>query len=1287
LVAPTSATGRARIISFVARVSGTGRTSVVANVACLLAAAGNRVLAVDWGSDEPRIDDYFKPFLIGELPADQTLPEDLDRLLAPMAEPVRVASRVVRVRAAATLVSRRHRLPGGGGVVDIIGYADRGASFSTAPIEDEGAGVELARPLRTVDYDYVLIDCPSGLSDTALRQVALLSDTVAVCFLPRDREIRTAAGIARTLRQSSPADRRILAVPTHANTGDERWVREKRGLIHRTFAPALLAAGQPDAAVEGSVVEVPYQPYDAHEDVLAVLIDDPVRAGSLSSAYERLTRALAGGADARPLSVGAVARTRYRRALGIDPAGAPIAVAHAAHDRPWADWIIMQLRLARARPERLTSWDAWSRAEPRPALLVVESERLTTAETEDRLDRLDTGDAADGAVGARGDVVHVVVGAASEPGGGVAGNVVDLTQLDEEEARMQLLAQFALVSARPDAPSESAPRFPRRTPAVMDMPARNPDFVGREADLDRLRELLIRPGGTRLAVSGLLGVGKSELVREYAHRFAADYDLIWWVPAHSRQAARRSLGRLAARTDADLAPGVAGDAVSPALRQLAADQPSPRWLLIYDNLDDVQLLPDLMPPGGRGDVLVTTRVRGPLAVPAGPRIAGFDADDGVALLRHHVSAVSVPDARRLAEAVDHLPITLRLAAAWIRESMERIAARGVPVPVAAAGAVADLLDRLAEPADEATEAADEHSDRESVLARMLRATLDALRGTAEGRLAIRLIEVCALLAPSGVRLHLLRSAPMLRQLLAGTGDDGRTVLADAFEFDRVAWLCARYGLVEVHWGTDAYVRMHPAVQSLVCAELDRDARNERRHQVWRALAEYAPGDTDDGDEGRARLDELQRHLFPSGALDADDPDVRRWIVLQTRHLVRHGDVDSWAATLTLAEKLATRWGDRPDTADALWLRLRGHVADLHRLLGNDAQAHDIDEDVQARQRRLLGVGHLRTLVTGRGKAGDLRGLGEFYEARVEDFSTHALFVAALGEDHPDSLRAAHNLALSSYLMGDVRSAHRLARDVVDRRLRLDGPAHPLTWWSAGNLGVFLRELGRYDEALQLLSEVRDWISLAGRSARLVDELRVRREIAVVKRRTGDAVAAMDEDDRILRAYSDRLGPEHHNTWVCRASVAADQHALGDPAVAAELAGRCLANFADRLGPAHPFVGICRVNLAVYLSAAGRHDEALAAGLDAVDGLGERLDESHPWLLAARVNLVRFLLTTGRPDEAAARADAVHPDAQLGLGLDHPYTRAAAAARQLARTPADGIAGHDGAGIDIDIPQT
>ena len=59
----TAQTATPQIITFYSYKGGTGRTMALANVAWILAANGQRVLAVDWDLESPGLHRYFHPFL------------------------------------------------------------------------------------------------------------------------------------------------------------------------------------------------------------------------------------------------------------------------------------------------------------------------------------------------------------------------------------------------------------------------------------------------------------------------------------------------------------------------------------------------------------------------------------------------------------------------------------------------------------------------------------------------------------------------------------------------------------------------------------------------------------------------------------------------------------------------------------------------------------------------------------------------------------------------------------------------------------------------------------------------------------------------------------------------------------------------------------------------------------------------------------------------------------------------------------------------------------------------
>jgi hypothetical protein len=65
----------------------------------------------------------------------------------------------------------------------------------------------------------------------------------------------------------------------------------------------------------------------------------------------------------------------------------------------------------------------------------------------------------------------------------------------------------------------------------------------------------------------------------------------------------------------------------------------------------------------------------------------------------------------------------------------------------------------------------------------------------------------------------------------------------------------------------------------------------------------------------------------------------------------------------------------------------------------------------------------------------------------------------LGEDHPDTITAAGNLAATLWALGDYPGACTIEEDVLARRRRIQGEDHPDTITAAASLAATLWALG------------------------------------------------------------------------------------------------------------------------------------------------------------------------------------------------------------------------------------
>jgi Mrp family chromosome partitioning ATPase/tetratricopeptide (TPR) repeat protein len=1261
----------ATIVAFTSHTGGIGRTGVVANLAWILSVAGQRVLVLDSGTEAPHVHEYLRPFHAETPPADQLLGDELIGMLAP-APNAELPARVLGHPNASQLAARRYQVRGFGRI-DVV------TTDLTVPVgplsltqDGSGDGVGLREQIRSTDYDYVLIDGPTDVSDAVVTRLALLCDVVAVCFTPQRSSTVRAAKLAQHIRDAVRVGPSIIGVPLQFDLQDRDRAQQTRTVIQDAFAELAFCAGAPsEPDVPAVMVEIPYQPHDAlFDEALAPLLDEPGRENTLSLAYQRLASLVTQGIVDQLPAIPTKLRLQYRIALGLEPEDAqPKAyLLYASEDRVWADWVRVQMERGGVRVARLPQDDEWCDGAGCPNVVVVVSPQLAGSPAGRRAIDLARQTAQDSTDAAPFDLVVIAVSDELAPASLAEAPHIVLAGCAELQARTRLLSHFVLVE-RPtvgQAPMVFFPGGPGATGSMSNLAPRNLEFVGRDEELEAMRDNFVVAGGVcTWTLTGVAGIGKSEIAKEYAHRFAFDYDLAWWVPAGSRDSARASLAELGNRMELPAIDGVERAVFD----MLAAGQLYSRWLLIYDNADEDDTLAGLVPTEGNGHVIVTGRLSTPAPAAEGSQVGPLCRDDCVAMLRSGVEDLATEDAEKAAALVEYLPLSIALATAWMRENAALLRHQGESGERAAAWAAVEFGTRMEQLAQSAQLPGYLRVPVPASMVGTLAVVVKTLQADESGRLALRLAQHCAFLAADGVSVRLLRSPRMLAALIS-TAADRDALTWDPLELDRVMWTGTRFGLFEVGWERPASLRMHRLVQALVRQLMTADERRACHAEVLQGLAAFAPTDA----EGKCEQDlfdfaELQKHLVPSDAAASAEFEVRRWLVDQIAYVYSAGGPDAWQFAVELGDSVLVEWSPTTDSERRLRMRLEFRLSNLYRALGQPADALLAkEESLLQEQRRVLGPTHPRVLKTARGRAAELRSLGRFADARAEERATWLGFCAVLGENHPDTLRAANNLALSLFLAGDTPAALRMDEQNRARRLSLYGPDHPDVWWSACNVGTYLCDLGRHEEALKVLgdslSHVVSLRSSRGSDELRINELRIQRNRAIALRRSGESLSAFERaatasssavlNDETLHRYQALLGSEHSTTRACKLSYALDQHQIGHTDTAVELAEDCLQGYV-RSSLDHPFTALCRTNLAVFLRAAGDVEQALEYGRQGQDELCDWLGEQHPWALAARINHARILAELDQMQGAIGLLQSVHDDCREFLVRDHPYT--------------------------------
>ena len=534
--------------------------------------------------------------------------------------------------------------------------------------------------------------------------------------------------------------------------------------------------------------------------------------------------------------------------------------------------------------------------------------------------------------------------------------VVDLARMDAAQATAKLL--WAL--DRPAQPSGGGD--PGRGAPV---PGHDPADLERASQERRLHRPRARRWSccatswpvaagqwwSRRPCTGWAASGKTQLALEYAHRFMADYDLVWWVPSERAEEISGALAELARKMGLKVGDNVA-EAAEAALEELRRDT-TPHWLLIFDNADDPKQLEPYLPTGS-GHVLITSRNQAWTHSAEPLEVDVFTRDESVGHLLRHVPDLDLADAKRVADALGHLPLAVEQASAWLEQT-------GMPARV--------YVEQLATQSTRIL-ALNQPPDYPMPVVATWNLSFERLKERSPA--AVRLLQLCAFFSPGPISMDLLYSDEMNQSLLPFD-----ETLSEKLMLGRVIRDISRFALVKVDQGSNS-LQIHRLVQAVIRSQMTDEERVEARHEVHKILVGARPrqGETDDP-ANWSTYDIIWPHLGPSVAEECDDPRTRQLLIDWVRYQWKHGEFES---CLALASRLENLWRHQLGSDHPQTLHLQFHIANVLRSQGRFSEARDLDTYVLERQREVLGPDHPLALMTANGLGADLRALGEFQAA-------------------------------------------------------------------------------------------------------------------------------------------------------------------------------------------------------------------------------------------------------------------------------------------------------------------
>ncbi len=605
----------------------------------------------------------------------------------------------------------------------------------------------------------------------------------------------------------------------------------------------------------------------------------------------------------------------------------------------------------------------------------------------------------------------------------------------------------------------------------------NPFFTGREEILNNLKTALNSKKAAALtqAISGLGGIGKTQIAIEYAYRFEKEYKIVWWIKSEENTTLTNDYASLATKLQLPECE-VADQAVVVEAVKNWLDKNS-GWLLIFDNATNPDDIRQFIPQHHLGHIIITSQKKEWGEIGKGLSLTYFTRDESIYYLCNRTESDDKTAANELAELLGDLPLALAQAAGFIVSTQKTIA-----------GYIklfnenkAELLKRKGK-------------DSEYPFTVATTWSLSLKQAKKQAPLAEDLLKLTAFFAPDNIPRELLK--------------DGLTQLkeADDIAFEDAIAALHDNSLIEL---AEKSVSVHRLVQFVTSEQIIPDEKKKYIKTTIQVindafyLMDYSPSDVRSWSRSTLLLPHVTAVISMAEETNTISEELGKlmsfcgmyWYgranyinteymyrgalaVREQRLGVNHPD------TAASMNNLSQLLGDQGKYAEAETM-CRCALKIVEQQLGIDHETVGVClntlaiilyeqkkfEEAEPLLRRSLkireeqfGVDHPSVATALNSLASLLDSLGRSVEA--ESIFRRALKIREkhLGNDHPNLATSLCNFAESLRLQGRYSEAETISRRALKIREDQLGDNHPDVANSLNNLGLMLKTQGKYDEA-------------------------------------------------------------------------------------------------------------------------------------------------------------------------------------------------------------------------------